>query len=367
MSAACTEGKPTGEQQDDEDDEQDCEHAPLLPRSSSGQTLFVAALRFCVVGVGAIGGLMAARLSAGGHDVHVVARGETLAAIRDDGLTVTFADGSATIRTDVSVVENFDDTLDFDVVILAVKAHQIAGLADKISRLLGDETIVVPVQNGIPWWFFQRFAGPHAGYNLQTLDPDGAIAAAIPVERVIGGIAYPAAERTAPNVIHHIEGDRLPVGELDGSKSDRATAIAAAFSSAGFKSRVLTDIRSHVWLKAWGNLAFNPISALTGATLGQICRDPNTRQLAADMMHEAAAIAEALNVEVPLSVEQRIKGAETVGEHRTSMLQDRDEGRTMEVGPLIGVFVELGRLTGISTPTIDAVHALIKQLNERLS
>lgn len=323
-------------------------------------------MRFCVVGAGAIGGLMAARLRASGHDVHVVARGETLAAIRDEGLTVTFADGSPPIRAKVSVGESFDAPHDLDAVILAVKAHQIGALAAKVASLCGAETVVVPVQNGIPWWFFQRFNGPHAGYNLHTLDPDGAIAAAIPAERVVGGIAYPSAERLAPNVIHHIEGDRLPVGELDGSKSDRATTIAEAFSSAGFKSRVLTDIRSHIWLKAWGNLAFNPISALTGATLGQICGDPTTRQLAADMMYEAEAIAAALDVRVPLSVEQRIKGAEQVGEHRTSMLQDRDEGRSLEVGPLIGVFVELGRLTGVNTPAIDAVYALISQLNERL-
>ena len=254
-------------------------------------------MKFCVVGAGAIGGLMAARLSASGHDVYVVARGETLAAIRDHGLTVTFADGSPSIRTKVTVGESFDAPSDgqhFDAVILAVKAHQIAALAANVSLLCGADTVVVPVQNGIPWWFFPRFSGPHAGYNLRILDPDGAIAAAIPVERVVGGIAYPAAERAAPNVIHHIEGDRLPVGELDGSKSDRATTIAEAFSSAGFKSRVLTDIRSHIWLKAWGNLAFNPISALTGATLGQICGDPTTRQLAADMMYEAEAIAAVL-------------------------------------------------------------------------
>jgi len=232
--------------------------------------------------------------------------------------------------------------------------------------MCGPDTVVVPVQNGIPWWFFQRFSGPHAGYNLRTLDPDARISAAIPAERVVAGIAYPAAERTAPNVIHHVEGDRLPVGELDGSKSDRATAIAQAFSAAGFKSRVLTDIRSHLWIKAWGNLAFNPISALTGATLGQICADPITRQLASDMMHEATAIAEALDVRVLLSVEQRINGAEQVGDHKTSMLQDREEGRSMEVGPLIGAFVELGRLTGVNTPAIDAVFALINQLNERL-
>ena len=324
-------------------------------------------MKFCVVGAGAIGGLMAARLSAGGHDVSVVARGETLAAIRDNGLTVTFADGSPTIRAAVNAAENFEARNNFDAVILAVKAHQVAEIADQVAGLCGSDTVVVPVQNGIPWWFFQRFNGPHAGYNLRTLDPDGKIAAAIPAERVVAGIAYPAAERTAPNVIHHIEGDRMPVGELDRAKSDRATAIAQAFASGGFKSRVLTDIRSHVWIKAWGNLAFNPISAITGATLGQICADPDTRRLAADMMHEASAIADALDVRVLLTVEQRINGAEQVGEHKTSMLQDREKGRSMEVGPLIGAFVELGRLTGVSTPAIDAVYALINQLNQRLA
>ncbi len=324
-------------------------------------------MKFCVVGAGAIGGLLAARLSAGGHDVAVVARGETLAAIRAEGLTVTFSDGSPTIRATFEAAENFDAGRNFDAVILTVKAHQIAGLADQVAGLCGSDTVVVPVQNGIPWWFFHRFSGPHAGYNLRALDPDGKIAAAIPAERVVAGIAYPAAERTAPSVIHHIEGDRMPVGELDGSKSDRAAAIADAFSASGFKSRVLTDIRSHLWIKAWGNLAFNPISALTGATLGQICTDPDTRRLAADMMHEASAIADALDVRVLLTVEQRINGAAQVGDHKTSMLQDREEGRSMEVGPLIGAFVELGQLTGVRTPAIDAVYALINQLNERLA
>lgn len=308
---------------------------------------------------------MAARLAASGNDVHVIARGETLAAIRENGLTVTFADGSAPIHASVTAGERFERG-DFDVVVLAVKAHQVAGLASQVASLRGSDTAVVPVQNGIPWWFFHRFDGPHSDHNLRTLDPDGSIAAAIPAEGVIGGIAYPAAERTAPNVIHHIEGDRIPVGELDGSKSQRVAAIAQALSEAGFKSRVLTDIRSHLWIKAWGNLAFNPISALTGATLAGICADPATRQLAADMMHEAAAIAEALEVRLPLSVEQRINGAAQVGEHKTSMLQDREAGRSMEVAPLVGVFVELGQLTGVQTPAIDAVYALINQLNERL-
>jgi len=324
-------------------------------------------MQFCVVGAGAIGGLLAAQLSSAGYDVHVVARGRTLAAIRGGGLRVNHADGSPPLRADVDASDDFAAATGCDVVILAVKAHQIAGLANEIPKLYGPDTIVVPVQNGIPWWFFDSFPGPFEGRRLASLDPDGRIAATVPAERIVAGIAYPAAERAAPNVIDHIEGDRFPVGELDGSKTERAAAVAEAFTAAGFKSRVLGDIRANLWVKAWGNLAFNPISALTGSTLGEICAHPSTRQLVSDMMHEAAAIAEALGVRVRLAVEKRIKGAEEIGDHRTSMLQDRDAGRPLEVDPLVGVFVELGELTGVATPSINAVHALVCELNRHIA
>ena len=324
-------------------------------------------VRVCVVGAGAIGGMLAARLSAAGHDVSVIARGEHLDAIRQRGLTLVEIDGGATAAPDIAASDDFGALGAHDTVILALKAHQIAAVAPELARLCRDDTVIVPVQNGIGWWYFERHGGPHDGHRLQALDPDGAIAAAVAPERIVACIAYPAAEKTAPGVITHIEGDRFPLGELDGAKSGRAAALAGALSGAGFKSRVLTDIRSHVWVKAWGNLAFNPISALTGATLAEICRTPATRDLAARMMTEAAGIAEALGVRIRISVEQRIAGAEAVGEHKTSMLQDAEAGRPLELDPLVGVFVELGELTGVPTPAISTVYGLADLLNQRLA
>ena len=319
-----------------------------------------------MVGAGAIGGMMAARLAAAGHAVSVVARGEHLDAIRRDGLRLVEVDGTETMASNLHASDDFAALGPHDTVILALKAHQIAAVAHELGRLCHDETMVVPVQNGIGWWYFERHGGPHDGRRLKALDPDGTIAGAIGSERVVACIAYPAAEKTAPGVITHVEGDRFPVGEPDGTKSERARALAETLTSAGFKSRVLTDIRSHLWVKAWGNLAFNPVSALTGATLGEICRTPATRELAARMMTEAGRIAEALGVRIRISVEQRIAGAEAVGEHKTSMLQDAEAGRPLELDPLVGVFVELGELTGVPTPAISTVYGLASLLNERL-
>ena len=323
-------------------------------------------MRVCVVGAGAIGGLLAARMAAAGQAVSVVARGAHLAAIRRDGLRLIEADGSELAATGIAASDDFAALGPHDVVILALKAHQIAAVAHELGQLYGPDTIVVPVQNGIGWWYFERHGGSHDGRRLRTLDPDGVLAEAVPAERIVGCIAYPAAEKAAPGVIRHVEGDRFPLGELDGTRSERAAAVAAAFGEAGFTSRVLTDIRSHLWVKAWGNLAFNPISALTGATLAEICRNEATRGLAAAMMTEALEIARGLDVRIRFTVEQRIAGAEKVGEHKTSMLQDAEAGRPLEVDPLVGVFVELGELTGVPTPTISSVYALVTLLNRRL-
>ena len=319
-----------------------------------------------MVGAGAIGGMLAARLAAAGHDLSIVARGEHLEAIRSDGLRLVELDGHETVAAGLRASDDFAALGTHDAVILALKAHQIAAVAHEIEALCEPHTTVVPVQNGIGWWYFERHGGPHDGHRLKSLDPDGVIAAAIPPGRIVACIAYPAAEKTAPGVITHVEGDRFPVGELDGTKSDRAMEVADSLSSAGFKSRVLTDIRSHLWVKAWGNLAFNPISALTGATLAEICRTPATRDLAARMMTEAGRIAEALDVSIRISVERRIAGAEAVGEHKTSMLQDAEAGRPLELDPLVGVFVELGELTGVPTPAISTVYSLTSLLNHRL-
>ena len=323
-------------------------------------------MRICVVGAGAIGGLLAARFAKAGHDVSVVARGDHLAAIRRSGLELVESDGSRTIASRVEASSDFSALGAHDAVILALKAHQIAAVAGELEGLCRPDALIVPVQNGIPWWYFERHGGPHDGHRLASLDPGGVLKALIPTERIVACIAYPAAVKTGPGVIAHIEGDRFPVGEIDGARSDRARALAAALGAAGFKSRVLTDIRSHLWVKAWGNLAFNPISALTGATLSQMCDAPLVRELAAAVMAEAGEIAEALGVRIRVTIEQRIEGAAQVGDHKTSMLQDVEAGRPMEIDPLVGVFVELGQLTGVATPAISTVYALVSLLNDRI-
>ncbi len=323
-------------------------------------------MKICVVGAGAIGGLLAARLASTGHDVSVIARGEHLHVIQDHGLRLIEIDGTITTATAVTATDDFAAVGVHDTVLLALKAHQIAAVADQLEKLCDQNTTVVPLQNGIGWWYFQRHGGPHDGHRLCSLDPEGVIAKAVPAERIVACISYPAAEKTAPGVISHINGDRFPVGELDGTKSQRAKNLAEVLVSAGFKSRVLTDIRAHLWVKAWGNLAFNPISALTGATLAEICGNPAARDLAARMMTEASQIAEALGVNIRISVDKRISGAEAVGQHKTSMLQDMEAGRPLELDPLVGVFVELGKLTNVPTPSIGAVYSLAALVNSRL-
>jgi 2-dehydropantoate 2-reductase len=321
-------------------------------------------VRVCVVGAGAIGGLLAVRLARSGQEVSVLARGDTLAAVRERGLRLIEPGGSV-VAAELQASDELATLGAQDVVLLALKAHQIAQVAPALPLLYHRETVVVPLQNGVPWWFFQRFAGPFEGHRLQTLDPDGLLEGHIPAERIVGSIAYPAAEREAPGVVRLVEGDRFPVGELDGQRSARATELAHVLAGAGFTSRVITDIRSHLWVKAWGNLAFNPISALTGATLAEICRFPATRTLAERMMGEAAEVAAQLGLRLRLSIEQRIEGAEKVGEHKTSMLQDLEAGRALEIEPLVGSFVELGRLTGTPMPATEAVYATVSLLDAR--
>ena len=319
-------------------------------------------MKICVVGAGAIGGLLGARLAVAGEDVTLIARGAHLEAIRARGLEVTMNDGAMVHAADITATSDMKQCGPQDLVILGVKAHQIEPIAGELPCLFGPETIVLTTQNGIPWWYFQRHGGPLDGTVLDSLDPGGVIADAIAPERIVGCIAYPAAEITAPGRIRHIEGTRFPVGELDGVATERVGALSETLQRAGFKVPVLQNIRSEIWLKAWGNLSFNPISALTHATLIDICRFPPSRELAAKMMTEAQDVAAKLGISFRVPLEKRIAGAERVGKHKTSMLQDAESGKALETEALIGAVAELGRLTATPTPSIDAVYALTRLL-----
>jgi 2-dehydropantoate 2-reductase len=252
-------------------------------------------------------------------------------------------------------------------VILSVKANQIESVAPDLPATYAPHTVVMTVQNGIPWWYFQRSTLPLAGSAQNFQDPSGVIAANIPCERIVGCVAYPAVEYVAPGLLRHVEGTRFPVGELDGTESERVKAISDALAGAGLKSPVLTDIRSEIWLKALGALAFNPISALTHASLVEICRFRETRELARRMMEEAEEIARRLGVTLRLPIERRIAGAEAVGNHKSSMLQDIEIGRPIELEALLGSVIRLGRMTGAPTPNLDAVYACTRLLADTLS
>ena len=324
-------------------------------------------MNVAIVGAGAIGGILAVRLALAGNAVTAIDRGAHLAAIRANGLKLIKPDGSEEIAGNLRAVESCAEAGPHDLVFLALKANVIAGVAPAMRALFHENTIVVPIQNGMPWWYFLHFTGPHAGYRLRSEDPDGVIEANIETARLIGCVVYPAGEIIAPGVVHHVEGDRFPIGELDGSHSERAARVSELLVGAGLKSPVLDDIRSEVWLKLWGNMSFNPISALTHATLVDICQEPSTRALAANMMTEAQAIAEKLGVTFRVPLEKRIAGAEKVGKHKTSTLQDVEAGRPVEIDALIGSVIELGELTGVPTPSTSAVYALMKLLDKTMA
>jgi len=324
-------------------------------------------MKICVVGAGAIGGLMGAKLALAGEDVTLIARGAHLEAIRQNGLKLIEEDGTEHVARQVKATSRLSEAGAQDIVILALKAHQVEPIAKELPALFGPDTIVVTTQNGIPWWYFQKHGGEFEGRRVETVDPSGTLMASVEVERILGCVVFPAAEIVSPGVVRVIEGNRFPVGELDGSESERVKMVTALFTKAGFKSPVLKNVRGEIWLKLWGNLSFNPISALTHSTLVDICQFPLTRQLAADMMTEAQTIANKLGIEFRVSLEKRIAGAENVGKHKTSMLQDIEIGRAIEIDALVGAVVELGRLTQTPTPHIDAVYACVKLLAKTLA
>ncbi len=322
-----------------------------------------APMRVCVVGAGAIGGMIAAKLALAGNTVTVIDLGAHLAAIKQHGLKLEWHDGKVETAK-VKAVDKAAEAGKQDLVVLAVKAHFLDQVARDIDHMLEADTVIMTVQNGLPWWYFQKLGGKHDGERLHSLDPSGALTKYIPADRIVGCVVYPAAGVTAPGVIHHVEGDRFPVGELDGKPTERVKKLHDMFVKAGLKSRVLTDVRSEIWLKAWGNLSFNPISALTHATLVDICQFPETRALAATMMAEAQKIAEKLGIKFRHTIEERIAGAEGVGAHKTSMLQDVEAGRSLETEALIGSILEMAKMTDTPAPAIESVYALVKLLNK---
>lgn len=315
-------------------------------------------MRICIFGAGAIGGYMGAKLAKAGAEVSLVARGPHLAAMRARGLTLIEEEGSFTVPVTAS-----DDPADLgpqDYVIVTLKAHSVPPVVGRMQPLIGPDTTVVLGVNGVPWWYFHGLEGPLAGTRLESVDPDGVQWEGLRPERVLGCVVYPAAEVTEPGTVRHIEGNRFSLGEPSGERSARALRLSEALQAVGLKAPVRPRIRDEIWVKLWGNLPFNPISALTHATLDVLCTDPGTRAVARAMMLEAQAIAEKLGVKFPIDVDRRIDGGAAVGAHRTSMLQDLDAGRPMEIDALVTAVQELGRLTDTPTPTIDTVLALIR-------
>ncbi len=324
-------------------------------------------MKTAIIGAGAIGGYVGVKLALAGEDVTFMVRGANLDAIRKNGMKLIMDDGTEHMARNVKATNNYDEASPQDVVVLAVKAHQLEAVANDVPKLFGPDTVVVTMQNGIPYWYFHKHGGELEGSRMESVDPTGLISEKIPAQRVIGCVVYPASKLVAPGVVKHIEGDRFPVGELDGSTSDRVTRVSECFTRAGFKAPVLDNVRAEIWLKLWGNLTFNPISALTHSTLVDICQNPLTRELAAAMMTEAQTIANKLGITFRVPLEKRIAGAEKVGKHKTSMLQDFEAGREPEIEALVGSVVELGRLTHTPTPHIDAVYALAKLLAKTLA
>lgn len=315
-------------------------------------------MRICIFGAGAIGGYMGAKLAQAGAEVSLVARGPHLAAMQAKGLTLI--EEGETVTIPVRASSDPAELGPQDYVILTLKAHSVPSVVPQILPLLGQDSTLVSGVNGIPWWYFHKTGGPLEGTRLDSVDPGGVQWDGFGPDRVLGCVVYPAAEVSEPGTIRHIEGNRFSLGEPSGEKSARATALSEALSAAGLKAPVRPKLRDEIWVKLWGNLSFNPISALTHATLDVLCTDPGTRGVARAMMLEAQAIAEKLGVKFPIDVERRIDGGAAVGAHRTSMLQDLDAGRPMEIGALVGSVAELGRLVEVPTPTVDTVLALIR-------
>ena len=313
-----------------------------------------------IVGAGAIGGFLGARLARAGVDVTLVARGPHLQAMRESGLHVIDSGGEWMVR--VEATDDFAAVRDAGAVFVTLKAHSLPPVAERLAANLGPETIVVSAQNGIPWWYFQRHGGELEGTHLETVDPGGVVARALDPARVVGCIVYSATSLVSPGLIRHVEGERFSLGELDGSQSERITELSHILGGAGLKAPVQPRIRAELWLKLLGNAVFNPLSALTRASLGDIAESPLVAKVVRSAMEEADAVARRLGIEIPVSIDQRIKGAARVGDHKTSMLQDLEAGRPMEIDALTGSVVELGDRLGVPVPHLRTLYSSVKLL-----
>jgi len=318
-------------------------------------------VRFAIYGAGAIGAYLGAKLAIAGEDVALIARGPHLAAMQAHGVRVRAAAGD--FEAHPQVTDDPAQVGPVDYLVLAVKAHGLTAIAPLLAPLIGPETAIVPAQNGIPWWYFHAHGGAWEGTRLETADPGGIIATHVPPERVIGCVVYPAAVIPEPGVIQHIEGNRFSIGELDGSTSDRLRVLSNAIGAAGLRAPIRSNIRQEIWVKLLGNLAFNPVSALTKASLAEIAGDPDVSGVVRAMMEEAQAVAMAVGIELPISIDQRMAGAEKVGDHKTSMLQDVEAAKPTEIEGLVGTVLELGRMLHQPMPYTDAVYACAKLLS----
>lgn len=317
-------------------------------------------MKFLIAGAGAIGAYLGARMARAGEDVTLFARGPHLRAMQANGVRVLDREGDFEVRP--RIIESLSEAGSVDVIFLGVKAHSLTQLAPQITPLLGENTVVVSTENGVPWWYFQQVEGEFSGLHLERIDPGGVITNAIPSRHIVGSIIYLATEIVEPGVIHHSEGNRITLGEPDGTRSERSRQISETLTRAGFKCPVTTRIRNEIWVKLLGNVAFNPISALTRATVVQMVRDPDVSVVARNIMMEVEAVAAKLGMELPISIEKRMAGAEKVGEHKTSMLQDLESGRPMELEAVVGAVLEIGGRVGVSMPYTQAVYACTKLL-----
>jgi 2-dehydropantoate 2-reductase len=319
-------------------------------------------MRFLIAGAGATGAYVGARMARAGFDVTLFARGPHLRAMQDRGVQVRSAEGDFQVRP--RVVGSLEEARPTDVVFLGVKAHSLPQLAPQLKTILGSDTTVVSTQNGIPWWYFEGFGGEWEGLRLERIDPGGVISAAIEGRRVVGSIVYFSTEIIAPGVIQHIEGNRISLGEPDGTRSDRCRRIAEALVASGLRCPITSHIRQEIWVKILGNASLNPVSALTRATLAQMVRDPGVGEVIRNIMREVEAVSQKLGMELPVSLEQRMAGAEKVGEHKTSMLQDLEAGRPMELEALVGSVVELGEKVGVPMPYTRTIYSCAKLLQQ---